>query len=425
MDWHGFLADAEEGFFLLGEDKRLRRANASFFRLWNLPNGSDLAAAERSLLEPLNISSPREMPSRWHCLVLNGGRAWIEVRLTPFHDSSGSVLGYWGVAARGAVGGVVDRQPWREDELSLNDATVAPRSRAAERLFHQLKLARDLDAPVTLVGESGTGKETLARLLHASARNETPFAVVDCEALPPDLQRQQLFGRLDLPDPNAPEARGWLHAQGNGTIFLRHPTRLAPSLQEEVFHAFEKKTTRWRLIASERYSLEQALLDGELTEDFYWLISRFVIPVPPLRDRKADLPTYCDGILASLDRHLSPEAEKVIHDYDWPGNFRELETVLRQAARTAPSSTLLPSDLPNRIRKIPSPPPPPADTIDRPPPLDSVLESVERRLLSLALARFRGNKSKAAEFLGISRARIHRRCEQLGLASPSSTEPPE
>ncbi|MFO0947094.1 MAG: sigma 54-interacting transcriptional regulator [Planctomycetota bacterium] len=418
------LSQSLEAVFLLDANKQLRYANSALFRCLNIPENTDPATAGVNLWEKLGISRLSSPGATWHCHAQEDSRSWLEIQCQSLHDPSGSLLGYWGIVTSRHQGlaraTATDRQHLGDHVRSRGIENAPPRSRAGQRLAHQLNLARHLDAPMTFLGESGTGKLSLARELHLSTEGDHPFAVVDCEALTPDLQRQQLLGSLDVADLNAPAARGLLHAQGKGTLVLRYPTRLSQVLQEEVCRAFEKKTTTWRLIVSERSSLEQAMLEGRLIEDFYWLISPFIIAVPTLRERKADLPLVCERILSPLDRVLSPEADKVIADYDWPGNFRELETVLLQAAKSSHVTLLSPRELPARIRKPSTLLASSVESSDKPPPLDVILETVEKRLLNLALSRFRGNKSKAADFLGISRARLHRRCDQLGTTAPSA-----
>jgi DNA-binding NtrC family response regulator len=292
-------------------------------------------------------------------------------------------------------------------------------------------LAAASDTPVSFVGEIGTGKKVLAQTLHfASERRRGNLAILDCRQSTSEQLRRELVGPAVISvegviktDPV--EFGGLLHPSQSGTLVLSGVGRLAVDLQELLVREIKDDSPRWRLVATERETLESCLADGRLIESFYYLLTRFVIAVPPLRERSAELADHCQWILARRQpttakgepvAGISPEAMRVLESYDWPGNLVELEAVLLTAARRAAKPILSVRDLPQRLSK-------PVEreelSVETPqlPALDAMLESIEQRMVELALRLFKGNKSKAAEALGISRPRLHKRAGQIGRAT--------
>ncbi|MGL5097821.1 MAG: helix-turn-helix domain-containing protein, partial [Planctomycetia bacterium] len=254
-----------------------------------------------------------------------------------------------------------------------------------------------------------------------------------------------------------------------GTLVVQHVLHLPADLQQALVEAFDDhgrtRSAGWRLVVTSREPLERGRSDGRLLDHLYHLVAALTIRLPPLRDRRAELFDHVAAVLTkpprgSATRSLEPAAgfsDFVVADdrsaaagkvnwtldaaaqalflqYDWPGNLRELEAVLRQAQVRSATPTagspapplpgvLTPADFPRRLRRTE---PTAADALPptgAPPSLDALLEEVERRLLRTTLERCRGNKSKAADQLGVSRARMHRRLEQLGL-TPAGADPP-
>lgn len=420
---------AEAVFFV--NDRGLVYTNRALARLLEDSESPGAMAWERweFLLAP-----PADLPpgaSRCVCRPLGEGdqRRWIELLFLPLGDQDGSRQGVLGIAREGeapfeapkaADSVIAERIERLRDEQRRRwgfDALPA-RSPAMHRLLEQVRLAISVDAPATLVGEAGAGKEALARLIHHERTGvSAPFVPFDCRCLPPDQQRAELLGRAEIADPNDPQALGILRAPAGGTLFLKGPFELDPELQRTLVRELGRRPARWRLIAGERQPLERGLEDGRLSEEFFYFLSGLVIPVPPLRERSAELRDYCDWILQRLSRErsqpalpLSDAVMEVLTKYDWPGNLRELEAVLAQAASAAGGFSIEPSHLPRRVRRGPIGA---AESPATPPPLDEILAEVERRLYALAMRRFKGNKSKAAAHLGVTRARFHRRWEQF------------
>lgn len=389
--------------------------------------GTPLADVSTRLF-PEILAWPVKRIERTRVISLGEGdrRRWFERTMVPLNRGDGAG-GYLGILA--AVGPPDDQaardrldQVRREQLETWGYHWLPVRSQAMNRVYHQLRLAAASLEPVTFLGEAGTGKQTLARVLHHQRFGATGvFALLDGEALPPQTQREELRGRLDVANVHSPAALGLLRAPGPGTLCIREPLSLAADLQDDIARAADEGTLGLALVVCSRHPLRGAHASPPVTAAFFHLASRLTIELPPLRERRAELEDYCQLILG---RHaeragrpraaLERSAVAVLADYDWPGNLRELEVLLERAAERGESIEA--SHLPRRVHQPLAPPVAPAGPVT-PPPLDEILAQIERRLLKNALARASGNKSKAAQFLGISRVRLHRRMEQLGFST--------
>lgn len=415
------LEQSPVGWFLLSDAGELVYANPALSQLLGRPH--PLPQPIDSSLEKLFVGVGNSQP-RLGSWIADGKEHWLQVQTIPLGMGDyrlGSVKEASAPPDVAAQRRLADFQAQQATKFGFR--YLPARSEIMRRVLHQVKLAMATDEPVTILGETGTGKQTLAKVIHYQ-RQQSPrgFVLLDCAALTPEIQRQQLLGRLDLPDLQSPLARGLLRAPGVGTLCISSPSLLAGDLQTEIVAAVEKEWTKWRIITSERIPLETARADGRLTESFYCFISRLVITLPPLRERLPELRDYVQLILeecaAKLKREaltLEPNALELFLAYDWPGNLHELQAVLEDLAIRVPGDIISAKDLPRRFHEAERNPIGVPETLRKPPPLTQVLEEVERRMLRIALEQNRGNKSKAAEFLSISRARFLRRIEQLGI----------
>ena len=271
-----------------------------------------------------------------------------------------------------------------------------------------------------LIGETGTGKEWLARTIHQHGLNrERYFSMLDCASLDAPILGEMLFGDCGL-----------LAAPSIGTLFLRDIYKLARELQDRLNDWLETSgVAQPRLVASCCSDTKEAVRSGRLLEALHCTLATLVISVPPLRERLADLPALAARFLERSQTEagrkpalISPAVHDVLRAYSWPGNLRELSAVLQRAQERAKRERLDVQDLPLSVRlaagleRVPPSP-------QRPLSLDTILEQVERRLIALALRRAGGNKSRAAEYLSIWRARLLRRMETLGLNRPETTQP--
>lgn len=291
---------------------------------------------------------------------------------------------------------------------------------AGQRLGDQIRLAASITAPAILVGEPGTGKRTIVRLIHKRSKQaEKALVVLDCERLPATFIADQLLGNAYR-----------LQESQLGTIYLREPAALPGDIQ----HLLQQQLTspvwiagpgRPRFLAGfDQDPLEQ-MHQGRLLQHFFFSLSTLRIDLEPLRRRLDELPLLIEQMLQRLHVPMegkqavvkvSSEVMELLRKYTWPGNLSELLALLEESQRGGSGDIITLKDLPYhfRVRLIPNGPPSPAPVAS----LDAILEQVERRLIQLTLERCRGNKSRAADELGMSRARFLRRLEHLGLIDP-------
>ena len=274
---------------------------------------------------------------------------------------------------------------------------------AVQRLVAQIRQAAQTTQPLTIVGEAGSGKEWAARALHYRAAPEAGFACIDCSTLI-ESASNDLFGE-----------NGSLARLGMRTVCLKNPHRLPREVQGRVL---ETSATSRQVILAFTSNPQDEIRAGHLLEGFYYAASATTIEVPPLRDRRADLPWLIEhfmGRLAEGPREVSVEAMDVLRAHVWPGNLAELFDVLKTTSLQAKGPRIEVNDLPFYLRASPAPK-------ERTLPLDTILEQVEKRLMLLALRLSNNNKTKAAEMLGVWRTRLVRRLEAFGMPPESEEE---
>jgi len=295
-------------------------------------------------------------------------------------------------------------------------------------VYKQIALAAGAAAPVLVVGESGTGKELVARAIHAHGpRASRAFVAVNCGALAETLLESELFGHTRGSFTGAvADAKGLFEQAHGGTIFLDEIGETSPALQVKLLRAIEENEVRpvgaprpvatdARVVAATNVELERAVAEGRFRQDLYYRLSVVVIRVPPLRDRRADIPLLIETFLkracarAGRDRHLSAAALDTLVDHAWPGNVRELENTIERLVLFSPATTIDVPDLPPGMggRAVPIE----ERLFDGLPSLDDV----ERRYLLHVLDRVKGNRTRAAEVLGIDRRTLYRMAERFGL----------
>lgn len=285
---------------------------------------------------------------------------------------------------------------------------------AMRQLAEQARLASTVRAPVLLRGEAGTGKATVARIIHyQSSDKEHALAALDCRRLPAAVIADVLLGER--------QSATW---QGLGAIYLAEPACLPRDLQLRLCEWLASRRDGAgspRLFFACRGKPLDDVRAGRLLEELYWRMATLTLRVPPLRERIEDIPHLVTRLLGQCNKEgdkmikgLTPTAHDAFRAYRWPGNLRELRQVLLRAAGRANSDHVDVMDLPLPLRLTThlNTPGPPA-----PLPLEDTLAQVERRLIRLALHRARGNRTRAAELLGIHRPRLLRRMEALGLES--------
>src|SRR6201981_1387269 len=310
-------------------------------------------------------------------------------------------------------------------------------SRALHEVLETIKQVAPSSANVLIEGESGTGKELAAHAIHnLSRRNKTKFVVVHCAALSPQLLESELFGHEKGAFTGAHERRIGRFEQANGgTIFLDEVAEIDPSTQVKLLRimseerAFERvggnQTLRAdvRLIAATNKNLGQLVRDGKFRDDLFFRLNVVRIIMPPLRERKDDIPLLMRAFLRQFSkannkevRDLTSEAMDALLTYHWPGNVRELRTAIEHGVVMATGPKITPRDLPSALRqaagaKLPRGISPAKAFGEKASPLD--LHETERKLILQALATTNGNVTAAAKKLGISRRTLHRKINEL------------
>ena len=302
--------------------------------------------------------------------------------------------------------------------------------------LQQAKLAAQTLVTVLLRGESGTGKELFAHAIHsASERKYNKFVRVNCAALSEELLESELFGHEEgaVPGIKTGEKRGLFEEANNGSIFLDEIGELSSALQSKLLRVLQEHETlriggtkpipvNVRVIASTNTNMEKALLEGKFREDLYYRLNRMPILIPPLRNRKQDIPRIVERLLLKLNqeygRSVESISDKALHYlrvYDWPGNVRELENVLSRSMifmqmndrilteEHIPLNMLRVAEAKNEV------------VIQSSVSLQEQLETVERGILHHALTQFNGNKSKTAKQLEISLRTLYYKLEKYGL----------
>ncbi len=318
-------------------------------------------------------------------------------------------------------------------DMELSEITgSSPKIRDVLRLIARLK---DTRTPVLITGESGTGKELVARAIHfRGSFAKRPFVAVDCGALVPTLIESELFGHERGAFTGALKAKhGLFQAANGGTIFLDEIGELPTDLQAKLLRALQEKEIRpvgsndrvkidVRVIAATNRDLEAAYRAGTFRKDLYFRLNVVTVHLPPLRERKSDIPSL---VRSFLDRfapdgiiQITPSAINCLLQYDWPGNVRELENCIERAVALRNSDTIDVQDLPPALREIESAlVPEPGGTV----PTD--LEDLERLTIERVFAQVNGDKVLAGKMLGISRATLYRKLKRYHidpkLPSPS------
>jgi len=314
-------------------------------------------------------------------------------------------------------------------------------------VFRIMTKVAAVDATVLITGESGTGKELVARAIHRrSRRAEGPFLAVNCSAIPNELIETEFFGYEKGAFTDARETRaGKFELASGGTIFLDEVGDLSLEAQAKLLRVLQeheatkiggKRPTRvdTRVIAATNKELERAVRKNEFREDLYWRINVVTIRLPPLRERRDDLPLLIDHLLDRFQRELklsvkaiTPEARSLLLNFNWPGNVRELENTLCRAMILCDGDTLLPADLPPRIRGELA-----AESLSSSSDLDGLklseavreaTERLEKMLIVARLAQHKGNRTATAESLGISRKTLFNKMREYSLSSGEEDAP--
>jgi two-component system, NtrC family, response regulator PilR len=313
------------------------------------------------------------------------------------------------------------------------------RSRTMLDIFETIRKTAESTSTAMVTGESGTGKELVALgIHHESHRHTGPFVSVNCGAIPEGLMESELFGHLKGAFTGAvANSPGLFSAADGGTLFLDEITEIPHSVQVKLLRAIQERQIRRvgdtrdvkvdvRLIAASNRDLGRAVADGMLREDLFYRLNVIPIHLPPLRDRKEDIPLLVVHFIEKIGkatgkvvRGISPDALATLEGYHWPGNIRELENVIERAIVLGSGDTIVREALPGNLSG-------PRETSELVPDLpgqgfnlEATLDRLERRYIQQALQRTSGNQTRAATLLGLSFRQLRYKVRKHGLHNDS------
>jgi two-component system response regulator HydG len=340
---------------------------------------------------------------------------------------------------RALVRSALERRALEEENRSLRErlgeaggCELIGRSRRMEELRSFLAVVGDSQAAVLIQGESGTGKELAARAIHrASPRREGPFVSLNCGALPAQLLESELFGHEKGAFTGAAGAKpGQFELAHGGAVFLDEIGECSPELQVRLLRVLQEKEvqrlggtrpipTDFRLVAATNRQLAEEVKAGRFREDLYYRINVVEVAMPPLRERREDVPLLAAFFLERFARRESKRFEGIagaalerLSAHDWPGNVRELENAIERGVVVGRGPLLEAADLPPQVRCAAGAAGEPLAALAE---RDLTLAQVEKAVIGAGLARHGGNKSQAARALGISRKLLYSKLREHGL----------
>ncbi|HEY5997240.1 MAG TPA: sigma 54-interacting transcriptional regulator [Candidatus Deferrimicrobiaceae bacterium] len=442
-----------EAVITVGRDHRIASFNRAAERMVGIPESEALGKDCRTILRANFGPAQADCPMGD---IAEGGQPRTEVngtlvradgRIVPvsaswgfLEDEPGHVLGF-----------VVSFRSFDEIERLVEERRsrfpfreIVGRTQRLKEIFELVDVVKETDSTVLITGESGTGKGLFARAIHdLSSRRDGPFVKVNCAALTETLLESEMFGHVKGAFTGAVSDKvGRFEAADGGTIFLDEIGEITPAIQVKLLHVLQdhefqrvgsSKTMKVnvRVIAGTNRDLKAAMREGRFREDLFYRLHVIPIVVPPLRERKEDIPLLVDHILKSLRRrgldrvrNVSPEAMRCLMDYRWPGNVRELENVLERGVVCAKGPVLACDALAEEVRELcrgphrpvrtsPSVDVPPPSSAPDPPPPDG---DDEKQRLVRTLEQHRWNRGEAAAALGIDRTTLWRKLKRHGLA---------
>ncbi|SDF67932.1 sigma-54-dependent transcriptional regulator [Sporolituus thermophilus] len=311
------------------------------------------------------------------------------------------------------------------------------KSAAMRQILSQIDKARQVDSNVLITGESGTGKELVAKALHyLSARRQEPFEVVNCAAIPTELLESELFGYEKGAFTGAVQRKkGLFELADRGTIFLDEIGEMDMKMQAKLLRVVQEKEIvplgcgqrrkiDVRIICATNRDLKKMIAEGKFREDLYFRLNVVTINLPPLRERREDIPLLVEHFIGKYNKKMArqiksiePEALRLLSKYEFKGNVRELENIIERAMVFAEDSTLRVSNLPAEVREAGG-----EEGGSRaeaslliPVYIGDDLKLVERKVITRTLQHFRGDKAKCAQVLKISERKLWYKIKEYGL----------
>jgi len=328
-----------------------------------------------------------------------------------------------------------NRRLWREVSKEFSYENIVGRSKVMQDIFDLIRRVAGVDTPVLIEGESGTGKELVARAIHHNSLRKTkPFVAINCASIPETLVESELFGHIKGAFTGAyTSKKGLFEVADGGTVFLDEigdlplntQAKILRFLQEKTFQPLgstEVKKVDVRIICATNKSLKEEMLNGRFREDLFYRINVVTIKLPPLRERKEDIPLLVRHFVEKFSKELkkeikgvSDEAMEMLINYSYPGNVRELENIIIGAI-TLETSDAIQADTLLLLKKNRG-----ATTEITLEPLcegfnlEKVIEETEKKYVKMALEKAKGKQTKAAEILGITPRQLRYLMEKYGI----------
>ena len=315
----------------------------------------------------------------------------------------------------------------QELDAKTSFESIIGKSSEMQRIFHMVRKAAGAKSAVLITGESGTGKELIANALHnLSPRKDNPFIKVHCAALSETLLESELFGHEKGAFTGAAaRKRGRFELANTGTIFLDEIGEINQNVQIKILRVLQDKRFERvggeetlevdvRVIAATNRNLEEEIAQGRFREDLFYRLNVVHIQVPPLRDRKDDIPLMLNAFLDEFNREnnksitgFDARSRSAMYKYDWPGNIRQLRNCVESAVVMCSGNEITLEDLPPTVRGA-------AESNVIQVPMGVTMAEAEKIIIQQNLASNQGNKTKTADILGIGRKTLHRKLEEYG-----------
>lgn len=424
------FGSVRDGILLVDRDKQLMQANQAFLNLFGLPGSivgmlltqlpENIRATLVEIFDRIMMTNEPLASQRFEIMSPAQKPCVLNLTAEPCLGDSGNPIG--------VVMTVRDETRLEVLEKSLRKRQkfehIVGRSEAVQAMFGLIENLAEVDTTVLIAGESGTGKELVAEALHyRSARRDHALVKVNCAALPENLLESELFGHVKGSFTGALRDKvGRFEQAHGGTIFLDEIGDISPALQVRLLRVLQSKEIEKvgasgtikvdvRIVAATNQDLQKKVRTGEFREDLYYRLRVVQIPMPPLRDRREDIPLLIEHFIGVYNERFNRRIQKLdesaarqMTSYDWPGNIRELQNAVEHAFVLCRDDVIgqhhLPPELQGCATLAPDDGPGNADEV--------------QQILS-ALQKSGWNKSRAARLLGISRRTIYRRMEELGI----------
>ncbi len=316
----------------------------------------------------------------------------------------------------------------KEVESRYDFHQLIGKSPSMQKIYDLIERISDSSSNVLITGESGTGKELVAKAIHYNGvRKEGPFVAINCAAIPETLLESELFGYKKGAFTDAKsDKKGLIFEANEGTLFLDEITEMPLTLQAKLLRVIEEREVRplgdtnsypidVRIISTSNRDIASLIQQGRFREDLYYRLKVIDIEMPPLRERKEDIPILVQHFIHKFSKELkkavssvSEDALKILLNYFWPGNVRELENITQRAITLSQHEVILPDDLPASIIQKTD-----EKLFEKAMGEKFTLDQLEKEYIRRVLVETGGNKSKAAERLGLDRKTLYRKLEEL------------